>query len=835
MKTLARHKALLVIVLLFLAAGFLRLNDVSLYNPDSALYLIWGKSVAAGHGFMDATRPEADRYILNAPLYSVLLAPVQWFAPLSVMAAKCWTLLWGCAALTLFYSWLLRVFGKPAAIAGAVLLACNPLVLIFSTEVLSEAPFLFFFLAILLLAERLIVADSMGNSSRYALIVLILSGSIVILREAGIALILAVSAGFMFRKQYHLAAGVLAAGIIVAAVWYIRNNIIVGVPLGGRPGNITLILHHLLTRPDDSIFLELVLRAGANLSSYGVQIAGALLYPLFTGREIGLVVEPSGMYRFFLQAFESLRYGFVVPIALLMAAGIWYDLGNKGAARIRLLALLFLLAIIAVYPVYDLRFLIPFLPLMIFYFFSGVRFAVSALFRKGWNERWLIPFAVLLMAPNIVAIADVLETNAAYRSDPEGFSQNEKSVPVVFLRPFSKAGEWIANNTPSDAVIGTGLKDIALTAGGRKVVDLEPNVAEDVFEGALRDYNISYILAAVQWGRMYAYEFLMQESRRYAFSPVFSAGGLRLYKVISRLEQDVNQPDPFAAPLDTMTATGLVRVGRQEIHRGEYAGALRHFQMAGAREPDVEEPLYQIVVAAVLAGDSAAAHAAYRRLQSLPQTFGQSLLGAQMLQALDLELNAIRVPQGETAGQLLKASLIFWNNGYYGYSANLLDATLDHYQNFVPGLLWGFYYHLQLGDSAKALECLVQLRSIGAVKGAVRAITSITLEIDSLRKAATGAERARFRLAIAGQYRFLTLQDAALDEAQRALREDPGSSQAMLFIGNALETRSRYHAAACWCRRAAAAGGPDAASAASRARELDSLAMNGFSREKNND
>ena len=60
----------LVVLVLFLIAGFASLNDALLYTPDSARYLIWAASIADGDGYSDVTSPEPTRYVIHAPLYS---------------------------------------------------------------------------------------------------------------------------------------------------------------------------------------------------------------------------------------------------------------------------------------------------------------------------------------------------------------------------------------------------------------------------------------------------------------------------------------------------------------------------------------------------------------------------------------------------------------------------------------------------------------------------------------------------------------------------------------------------------------------------------------------
>ncbi|MCK9410343.1 MAG: hypothetical protein M0R68_14545, partial [Bacteroidetes bacterium] len=72
---------LIVIVILFAIAAGYAVTDNATYTPDSARYAIWAESIAEGNGFSDWTSPEPSRYVVHAPLYSVLLAPVAALYP----------------------------------------------------------------------------------------------------------------------------------------------------------------------------------------------------------------------------------------------------------------------------------------------------------------------------------------------------------------------------------------------------------------------------------------------------------------------------------------------------------------------------------------------------------------------------------------------------------------------------------------------------------------------------------------------------------------------------------------------------------------------------------
>lgn len=187
----------LLVAALFLTAGALRINDLFLYTPDSARYLIWGNSIARGAGYVDDTQPEELRYVVHAPLYPALIAPVEFLFPLQSVAVKAYTLLWGLFALLLLYLWLYHLFGRGAAITGAAMLAFNPGYLVYSTEVLSEVPFIAFLLLVLFIMAR---SADRGGLSRPEWWTLLASSSLIgLLREVGVVVTACVALGLWRR------------------------------------------------------------------------------------------------------------------------------------------------------------------------------------------------------------------------------------------------------------------------------------------------------------------------------------------------------------------------------------------------------------------------------------------------------------------------------------------------------------------------------------------------------------------------------------------------------------------------------------------------------------
>jgi tetratricopeptide (TPR) repeat protein len=804
------HVGMLCIVAFFFSAGLLRLNDISLYTPDSTLYVIWGNSLAHGNGFVDDTKPDPDRYIINAPLYALIIAPVEIFFPFSLIAVKVYTLMWGCGALILFYFLMFRLLGRNAALGGVILLAFNPMTIVFFTEALSEAPFLVLFLSILLLMEK-ISSHGAGPSTgetitrgQLTLFFLFLA-VITLLREIGIAIVAASILFLLVKKKPKYALLGLCLAIVCFAGWYVRNNIIVGVPPGGRGGNLKLITQHFVTDSSASLTREFFLRAIGNFKTYFFQLGGTLFYSLFSNKQMNLIVNPSGLHLALFEIFAKARYGIIVVASLMMIPGIFDDFRKTSTALFRFLVVLGLLAVIMIYPIYDIRFLTPMLVFMIYYAVRGLSWLIG-IAGKGVNRDFVIvPLAIVLMLPNASAIAEILHTNLQFMRDPAGLAKSSDSLPVVYIWPWSEMGGWIREHTEENAIIACPIKELARAVGKRKVLELEPNIAEPVFEASLREFQATYILTAVRWGNFSTYEFQMQESERYRFTPVFNASGLTLYKITSRLREDVPPGQPYTLPTDTVSTTGLLRLARGHFRNSEYQVAASMLQRAHDLSPEMEEPLYQLVVTYVMMHDSANAGMYYRQLLALPQTLSHSLLASQLFHALELE-NEARTSKFEQHASLatLDASLAYWNNGYYRSARDLMNAVLVPNNDFFVGLLWGFHYNMQMGDTLRAQGYLDRLQKIDSTNIIVKTFRTVVSIGDSIKLTSDSVERSRMHLEIGMLYRKIDLPIVDFDEAERSMKDSPKNVQAYLFMGKTLEDIGRLNSAGILYNRALA-------------------------------
>ncbi len=701
----------LLVAALFLAAGALRVNDLFLYTPDSARYLIWGNSIARGAGYVDDTQPEELRYVVHAPLYPALIAPVELLFPLEPVAVKAYTLLWGLFALLLLYLWLYHLFGRGAAIAGAAMLAFNPGFLVYSTEILSEAPFIAFLLLALFIMAR--SADRGGLSRPEWWTLLAASSLIGLLREVGVVVTACVALGLWSREERGKALAVLACAAVCAGAWYLRNAVLVGAPPGSPGGNAALVFQHFVTGPDDSLVKEIVLRAWSNLSSYVTALGGLAFYPLYGPQHMLLLESPVDVP-------DAVRWGVLAVLGGPMAYGVARAVRSGPGGRLPVVVGAALLMAAAVYPVRDARFLAPLLPLMIAVLLGAVTHAATKAGRAGGFV--VAACAALVVIPNIPALTGLISLNGRYRSSPQALHASfagEETYPYYYTQPWGLLRSWMEGHVPGDAVLATPAKELAVVAGGRKVLELDPGVAQSVFDRLLRTNGVTYLLAPSRWADLKVYEPQMSGSGRCTFAEVRAEGNLHLYRVGYR-PFEVERPEPVESPAPD-GAVARLRRARELIRRGDYRRASLLLDTASLSAPSRPEVRYEALVAAALAGDSASAADQFGRLIALPQVASYIFPARNHLRLADLVRTLSALPAGEERTmRTLDASRPYWEMGYYDRAKRLLGPEMSDDSTFFAGHLWDFHYNFQTGDTAAARRSLRRLDRIDSVNSLVR-------------------------------------------------------------------------------------------------------------------
>lgn len=776
----------------FLILGIFRLNDLSLYT-DSTRYLIWGNSVAHAKGFVDDTQPVPEYYVVNAPFFSVLLAPVLIVFPLSLIAAKVWTLVWGILALVLFYRWSWNRLGSTPAFIATLLLALNPMTLILTTEVLSEASFLCTVFGIMLLLEQSGKDHHSQWMSRALIPILALT---MLLREIGVSLVAAALLSLLVKKKRAIAAAVFFSSAALFIAWTYRNLGMANAPDSSQSPNIAFIFQHFVTSPQTSFFNELIGRIQLNSRGYVLELAGMLFYPF----PFNLIVDPSSLFSTVASILIFVKYAVGLLFVPLLGIGIVQDFKRSPIPSFLIMFLGLYLCIILSYPVCDVRFLFPLLPFMIYFSAIAVRtIADKFAFRRSARGALLPAIVALVLLPNIVCIFEVIRTNFAYVRNPYGFA-TEKPEHVLqagfFSTPWNAMGSWIEQEVPAASIIASPSKELVPFSPGHKFLELNRAVPLPVFESSLRDYAVEYLLAPTVFDSINEYQTMLDESTRFHFNKLKSVGRLNLYDVQSSLERPEAGPNPTRLTLNLNDTRDLQRLGRLALKNEKYSEALSIFSKIHASFPHLTGAVYQLLLVHTFALDSTPAIANLQELYTSPTATSYIAPARIHIYAMNVLLGLKSLHDSTAkADQYYRVARLYWDLGYPRQAYSTVRQAIHCDSSLFIALLWSWHYAIQLNDVAGASSYLSLLERIDRQNRIVQSYRTMTTLYAGLRRERDHLKRSELRIALAREYDSIDLPAEALDNAQRAIAENPSSRDAWETLASLFETRGQPFAA----------------------------------------
>jgi tetratricopeptide (TPR) repeat protein len=760
----------IIIALIFFFLGIARLNDHSLYT-DCTRYLIWGNSLAEGKGFVDDTRPEPEYYIVNAPLYAVILVPALIVFPLSLLAAKVWTLCLGILALFLFYRWLASLLGNIPALASTLILSLNPLTLVLSTEVLSETSFLCMLFGILALLERIEKSERLCWTKCFLIILLSL---MMLLREVGAALVLASIIFFLTRRQWRIALFTVIGTIFFFLFWTYYNLGTGALPEDNQSTNILFIFQHFVTSSDTSIIRELTQRFIINIKAYSSQLSGMLFFYFPSA----LIITPSALFigiSAFLNAIKTFIAFILFPWIII---GIVIDLKSSQTALFRLLFLFLYLSIILLYPVQDIRFLFPLLPFLIFYLASAWKRILNNKFVSLPNKRILTAILLACISiPNLVCIFEIVQTNLAYSKDPVNFgAQQSFSIfrSDYFSIPWNSLGTRIKLEVPKGSIIVTPNKEIAAFAPGYKFLELNRAVPLPFFETHIRDYAAEYLLAPIIANNYTDYQTNIDESKRFRFTFLFRMNRIAVYRIESQFEMQAQDTDETQNTLGIMDTANSMRMGRGALQQERYSEAGYIFSQFHSIYPYRADIIYQLLIAHTFLEDTAHAYQDIQDLYSSPKSTSYITPAQIHISAMEYYLRS-----QSTNDSILRAEYfshtaqIYWQLGYPLQAYHMMQRAVESDSNNFMSLLWAIHYGIQTNHTQYSQMYLNRLDRLDHNNPLVKSFENIFSLTEKLHATTERHKRSILHSALSKEYDSIELSEEAVDEAQRAIGENP--------------------------------------------------------------
>jgi len=788
-KFLKQYSWNLAVVVVFLIICTLCLNNIIIYTPDSARYVTWAKSIAFFKGFYDDTNPDPSRYVVHAPLYPVLLAPLARFFPHSVVAAKACTTVFGALALILFSVWLGKRVSRTMSVLACMAIAVNPLFILYSTQVLSDIPFVACLVLFFISFEKL---ETDGRPNAVVLCLATITAAF-LLREVGLTVMLTAVSIYGLRKQYDRAALFLLVPALVYLIWIIRNELIVASVEFPSMRNSQVFLTHLFTPQDSSIFQELARRVWNNLNVYKDLIGLVAFLPEYRSSPYGAVSPDS------LQPVYAYLKLMKFPIALgsmgISIFGLVISWKNSITAKVTTTFLVLYAIPLLLYPINDIRFLLPFLIVIVYYGILGWSQFLDVL--KKRLPLWLahvvsIAVVAFCLLPNLGWVGDFLANNVIYTNIHSDTNSSSRllDLPPYFHRPVDLAAREIVRISDSSTTVGTVWKEASFWLDGRKVVEINPYAIVDAFDYAIRDFEIKYLLVAVGITGIREYEAQMAQSRRYEFSTVARVGNLEVVEIHEKKRKTQNgqlQPAESEYPAQSREADNV----RQRLRRAIALLESRPLQAESLLKDLWNEKgsfasvVFYTAVAKEFSDSLSQAGNLYRRFSQLSQA-GSLLTQAwyhleviSRLQGALSEKNPIK-----RAERLNVVAVNYWELGFRERALKIVRSSLEADSNFFPSMIIGSLYSLQIGDTSAARKLLDGATRYEPSNELVQSLWSVFSRFDTLRKQPGTPTFLRQKVGIAHDYVRMGLRENAVDELKDVLRIDPDNPEALSLLAD---------------------------------------------------
>jgi hypothetical protein len=459
MTLLKRYLPYVLVLLICLPLVFINIKGTHDWGDDFAQYIMQAKNIAEGnpHGATGYIHNEDAPFVgprAFPPGFPLLLAPVYTTQGISIEGftrlISVFLILLGIVS----YIFFRKKFSSFTSLLLLLLLVWNPWILMFKTEVMSDIPFTFFFmLCIVLYMSR--------NPRSYSQSILIaaLAAFTISIRSIGIALALAAASDLLLNINAYrkITSSVLKRTMIVqaamilsmVAVWALINLLVFPLP-GGAISSYQKVIN------TDGFFSGLLVNLSYYLQvfqNFFVAQPDEAFLPVIT-RSFALVLLLVGLFMKMRTKTTFTELVFISYILVLLV----YPYGSAG-----------------------LRFLVPVLPLCLYYIASGGS-ALTAMLKL--NTRII---AGILAAFILYQYADVDKKIIAVRENP---------IHGPYDNDAQEAFEYIRDNTPGNAVIVFNKpRALALYTDRRSLTNPEGQAIEPMIQ-RFREKGAGYYLVS---------------------------------------------------------------------------------------------------------------------------------------------------------------------------------------------------------------------------------------------------------------------------------------------------------------------------------------------------
>ncbi|MFA6540383.1 MAG: hypothetical protein WCT99_02180, partial [Bacteroidota bacterium] len=496
------------------------------------------------------------------------------------------------------------------------------------------------------------------------------------------------------------------------------------------------------------------------------------------------LVDQQSIVQKVVSAIMSKLYG-VIGMAGLAAVitGIWVECKNDKDFYIKVVLFAAHVGIILVYPVIDVRFLFPILLLFLLWFASGLQYIVQL--NPHRNQMIGAIVVCILMIPNLVWSFNFIGTQHKLREDPLGTFMDaveSNGLPVRHCEiPLPFAAEWLNRQNDSSAVVLSPYKELSFFLDNKKVYVLRGMVPVNLFNASIRDYNIRYIVSAIDnydW-RDYEYDFGL--NRDYSFKKVFAKGAFEVYEVF-----------PYTPAIKNI---GRYAGVLEEMKNGNDSAAndffvKNHSLVAG--HPDLT---YLALVAKHAIGEFDSVNYLADRLYKKPQgllNVQQASVHETIIQLRQM-LNSYPYTSFQRANLSLAIGTRYWGLDMQKQAIFFTRKSLNEDSTYALSYVYNIVFAFQVHDTAFAYTVQRKMRRVFPEAELTDRIDTLLSAYTEYRSSLSSGEKARYLEKIFDSYNFLGFYDVAIDNGLLSLNFDPNRRSMHFKLGMVYDKKNKHY------------------------------------------
>jgi len=450
-----RNAAIFLFVLILLSGSLALLRFDSLQlgaSYDDSKYIILAESLSSGQGYQltNFPRPQIERNF--PPGWPLILAPFTLAFPKNYDALKVVSLLLWLGTIPLVYNLFSKRINSPHLEILTAFVALNPLLIGTSVTVMSESAYLFFSLLALLVFDK-----TNGKNIGWILLTILLTLLTQQIRTIGIALTISLLVILFLSRRYKdlgIAIAIFAIGFLLQGWFNLRNG---GTVISS--GYEAQVLSGSIMEKLNQVWSNLIGYADTVLAGSLLPIFGTQLDSMFGGVFIilnGLILVVLGIGFFNVKPkMEWLHLYFFIYTAGILA--FWNP--QVGSVKV--------------------RFLIPVLPFLYFYFLVGAKWVSEKIFTNSLKIATRSLFVVVIFIGVTLIARNLLDWQNPVREQ---------------MTDLSIGASWIAEYSPADSIVMVNEPVPAYVHVKRRTINFPKN--DQGLESYLNNQRIDYIIIA---------------------------------------------------------------------------------------------------------------------------------------------------------------------------------------------------------------------------------------------------------------------------------------------------------------------------------------------------